>query len=146
MRAQTALPQNGAKQFIGMIQLAFDFETITPVRDVIAVVAPEKTYVAAAEPEIIKAGLVEEASVTVPDAIAVTPDLIAQPVQEFSYVVVELWDELVSPCRKCNRVGGSKKNCSRNCAELSRFQEQLKNVVTYGASDPEGGEVEFGYI
>jgi hypothetical protein len=127
-----------------MIQLSFDFEaTVLSVSDVIAAMAVEKASVTVAEPNVREASPVEETSVvmSVPAAIE------TQPVREGPIVVVELWDGLVSPCRKCDRVGKSKKNCSLDCSALRCFQEKLKNIVTtYRASDPQGSEVEFGYI
>jgi hypothetical protein len=146
MLAETASSLRENSKFIGMIQLAFDFENAA-LPDVIVVTPAKKALIAV--PEVIVISPAEEPPVaaTVPDVVAATKNLEAHPVEESPFVVVELWDELVSPCRKCKKVWMSKKNCSLKCPDLARFQDKLELVspITYGTSDPNGSEANFGY-
>ena len=97
------------------MQLEFDFGTAA--LPVLIVAAPvEKVSDPVAVADVISAGPVEEAPVAdaVADVIDAAHEQKAQPVQEGPYVVVELWDGLVSPCRRCAKAFRDKtKMCSQ---------------------------------
>jgi hypothetical protein len=130
-----------------MMQLEFEFGTaVLPALIVAAPVenAPDPVAVS----DVIAAGPVEEAPVAdaVADVFDAAHEQKAQPVQEGPYVVVELWDGLVSPCRRCAKAFKDKRRCARNCGDLAKFQDKLKEQYSCETSDPERNDYSFGYI